>query len=344
MRVLVIDVNMKSEGAAGRKSQLTRAGRYVASLATRGAIATAVLLVGAAAVEAQVLTPCTTNCAQVTVGEATGGPGGSVTIPVSFAQGPDDGQPDEGNDNVAAIAFTIGIPGEGSGVPLTFAAADCADANADGLPDAVTVSSAIRDNFRVVVENTECSEGTCGCAANRTRCLCPGDGQTADNFVNVVVFGPKDLPATGPVTINPLPSGELFRLKLQIAQGFTDVVIPLRIFSQIDDPEQVTKPQFAANLSIGDQAAIDQTAAANASRVAFDPGSVTVTGPLTVCTGDCDDDDAVEINELITGVNIALGTMPRSACEIFDKSQDGTVAIDELVAGVNNSLNGCPGP
>ena len=49
----------------------------------------------------------------------------------------------------------------------------------------------------------------------------------------------------------------------------------------------------------------------------------------------------VTINELITGVNIALGSQPPSACPIFDANSNGQVEINELIAGVNNALNGC---
>jgi len=62
------------------------------------------------------------------------------------------------------------------------------------------------------------------------------------------------------------------------------------------------------------------------------------------CTGDCNRDDAVSINELITGVNIALGALPVSACAPFQNAA-GMVDIARLIAGVNSALNGCaPGP
>ena len=60
------------------------------------------------------------------------------------------------------------------------------------------------------------------------------------------------------------------------------------------------------------------------------------------CAGDCNGDGEVAINELITGVNIALGSQQVSACPSFDVSGDGAVAINELISGVNNALNGCP--
>ncbi len=72
---------------------------------------------------------------------------------------------------------------------------------------------------------------------------------------------------------------------------------------------------------------------------------VGVSAPLAIhaqCTGDCNGDNEVAINELITGVNIALGNSDVSACPEFDVNDDGEVTINELIAAVNNALNGCP--
>ena len=61
----------------------------------------------------------------------------------------------------------------------------------------------------------------------------------------------------------------------------------------------------------------------------------------TTCVGDCNRDGAVAINELITGVNISLGSRPISDCPAFDSNDNGQVAISELIRAVNNSLDGC---
>ena len=68
----------------------------------------------------------------------------------------------------------------------------------------------------------------------------------------------------------------------------------------------------------------------------------TGTPPVPACVGDCNGDGTVAINELITGVNIALGSLPVSACEAIDANGNGEVAINELIAAVNNALSGCP--
>jgi hypothetical protein len=66
--------------------------------------------------------------------------------------------------------------------------------------------------------------------------------------------------------------------------------------------------------------------------------ATTTGGPS--CTGDCDGDGMVAINELTLGVNLALGMQPEPPCTAF-ASADGVVDIAQLVKGVNNALNGC---
>jgi len=70
--------------------------------------------------------------------------------------------------------------------------------------------------------------------------------------------------------------------------------------------------------------------------------------PSAACTGDCDGDGEVTINEVVLGVNIALDNTPVGACAQFDADGDGTVAINELIASVGDVLAGCaaatPGP
>jgi hypothetical protein len=82
-------------------------------------------------------------------------------------------------------------------------------------------------------------------------------------------------------------------------------------------------------------------------RIGLAIGAVTLFGLVasasaqTPCVGDCNGDGMVSINELILGVNIALGLQPPSACPAFQNAQ-GVVDIAQLIKGVNNALNGCP--
>jgi len=270
--------------------------------------------------------PCSGSCAKIMAPTVSGAKGQTVNIPLEFDQGPNDGQDGQGFDEVAAIALTLGVPGSGGTAPLSF---DCTSGNLN--PDAVTVDPGIANDFTVVIENAQCT--------NRNRCLCADTtaGQTVDNFVNVVVYGPKNLPAQGPVNIPKLPaSGNIATLKMRIAQD-APASIPLHVFSALDQ----TKPTFAANLSIGDPAACDVSANAQTgnSNVTFVDGVVNVGGG---CVGDCNGSGDVQINELVIGVNIALGIQDISVCRAFDANGNGSVEINELVLGVNNALNGCP--
>jgi hypothetical protein len=285
------------------------------------------------------------DCAQVIVGNATGGAGATVTIPVTFQQGPNDNNPG-GIDEIAAIALSLGIPGTENGTPLTLG--DCT-LNSDGLPAAVTPDPSI-SNFKVVVENASCANG-------RTHCLCPdpGSGISPDDFINVVIYGPNPLPApgSGPVDIPTLPTGpqQLLTISLTIGAGASGT-IPLHVFNQTD----VQHPTFTALLSVGDKLAVDQTcgpatppcAAANAvSLVAITDGSIAVSPGATPtpatppCAGDCNGDHSVDVTEIIKLVNIALGTTSISACTAGDINGDMMIDVTEIIKAVNNALNGC---
>lgn len=62
----------------------------------------------------------------------------------------------------------------------------------------------------------------------------------------------------------------------------------------------------------------------------------------SVCVGDCNDDAQVEIGELVTSVNIALGRTPLDQCFFVDANDNGAADVSELTGAVNRLLNGCP--
>jgi hypothetical protein len=61
---------------------------------------------------------------------------------------------------------------------------------------------------------------------------------------------------------------------------------------------------------------------------------------MAVCVGDCNGTGSVTINELILGVNIALGLRPITDCPAFDTDFSGSVSVAELIAAVNVALRG----
>lgn len=71
-----------------------------------------------------------------------------------------------------------------------------------------------------------------------------------------------------------------------------------------------------------------------------EPTPTPTAGPGS-CIGDCDGSGSVAVNELVRGVNIALGRDPIGACEALDVDGDGKVTVSELVMSVNAAVHGC---
>jgi hypothetical protein len=59
------------------------------------------------------------------------------------------------------------------------------------------------------------------------------------------------------------------------------------------------------------------------------------------CPGDCSGDGVVSVAELLTGVNIALGSTALESCPSFDRDGDGDVGVAELLTAVNAVLGEC---
>ena len=62
------------------------------------------------------------------------------------------------------------------------------------------------------------------------------------------------------------------------------------------------------------------------------------------CTGDCGNISKVTVTNIVTMVDIALGTAQLSACTAGDASGDGHITVDEILQAVNNALNNGCGP
>ena len=66
-----------------------------------------------------------------------------------------------------------------------------------------------------------------------------------------------------------------------------------------------------------------------------------------LCVGDCNRDGEVTVDELITGVNMALGTISPRSCDAFCVPSCtggpgfGPVTVDCIIRGVSNALDGC---
>jgi hypothetical protein len=75
-------------------------------------------------------------------------------------------------------------------------------------------------------------------------------------------------------------------------------------------------------------------------------GVQTPTAPATPasCVGDCNGDNAVQINELILGITVLLGDASVSACPAIDCGEPLGLVINCAIVAVGNALNGCSLP
>jgi cysteine-rich repeat protein len=64
--------------------------------------------------------------------------------------------------------------------------------------------------------------------------------------------------------------------------------------------------------------------------------------PAAAVIGDCNGSGEVEINDLITAINVSLGDTPLEACRGVDSNGDGIVAVDEVVVAVLYGLGSLP--
>jgi len=69
-------------------------------------------------------------------------------------------------------------------------------------------------------------------------------------------------------------------------------------------------------------------------------GTLHVTVTSAVCAGDCDGSGTVDVTDIITMVNIALGAAPVNGCAAGDVSGDGVIDVAEIIVAVNHALNG----
>jgi hypothetical protein len=63
---------------------------------------------------------------------------------------------------------------------------------------------------------------------------------------------------------------------------------------------------------------------------------------VETCPGDCGGDGQVTVDEILTMVNIALGSANMTMCTVGDATHDGHITVDEILTAVNNALQGCP--
>ena len=322
-----------------------------------------VLVASGAAAQLQ---PCPdeSHCFRIAVGSPPDPTfrGGIVDIPIDVRPAQGDGVAG-GPDEISAVSLTLSIPG--------LELADCSAPDQNGLNPSFSVPSAVADQFLVFIDNTSCG--------GRGRCLCPGKGEARDDFINIAVSGPRDIhqtviptlaegellrvtlrvrddaaddlrlhvftetddPKTTPkpefsgyVTLGDNQAVDVTAdrkanvSRVQVVDG--EVVVSGDITPTVAPPTE--GPTGSPTAATGDTPTVTPTAEATESPVVTPP---------TGCPGDCDGNGVVSIDELIRGVDVALGRVPPDECTAADEDGDGTVAIDELVRAVNAAMSRC---
>jgi photosystem II stability/assembly factor-like uncharacterized protein len=72
-----------------------------------------------------------------------------------------------------------------------------------------------------------------------------------------------------------------------------------------------------------------------------DGGGVFSIEQVSTCGGDCNADGGATIDELVTLVNVALGTTSVVECGSGDTDGDGKISVDEIITAVDVVLDGC---
>lgn len=71
------------------------------------------------------------------------------------------------------------------------------------------------------------------------------------------------------------------------------------------------------------------------------PTATATTTPTPSCIGDCGGTGEVTVDDILKGVNIALGGAGVDTCPAFDPDHSGTVTVEDIVVGVNNAVHAC---
>jgi len=104
---------------------------------------------------------------------------------------------------------------------------------------------------------------------------------------------------------------------------------------------------YVTNFQSGSVSVIDTSTNTVAATLAVGAGPngvaiAMVTNGCLPCVGECDGQNGVTSDELLTGVQIALGGSVVNTCAAFDANRDHAVTVDEIITAVNNALTGCP--
>lgn len=183
-------------------------------------------------------------------------------------------------------------------------------------------------------------------------------GVATDSVVVNVVRSPEELPTPAPalrVAPASVSLGQFTGAQLRV--GSSDPSRPLRWLADADanwvrlsatsgdTPATIGVSARVSGLPIGEhRTAIVLTSPDIPGFSVAVKVRLAVTTAGEVCAGDCDGSGSVTVDEMISGIRIALGAAAITACPKFDAGKDGQVTVDELVTAVANALTGCSTP
>jgi hypothetical protein len=150
---------------------------------------------------------------------------------------------------------------------------------------------------------------------------------------------------SGTATVTPTATPSLTLVPTATVTPFPSSTPSLTVISTATPIDTATAsasatPTVTLTPAATDTAVPTDTASATATASATDTPSP-VSTVLPACAGDCNGNRTVTVDELIVGVNMALGNTSADTCPAFDRNGDHTVSISELVAAVNAAQSGC---
>jgi CSLREA domain-containing protein len=243
------------------------------------------------------------------------------------------------------LSTAVGNPGD----QVTFAAilrtagADIVDAQNDITFDPITVPIlALSANVPDCTTNPDIEKPSLFQFLPRD---CTGSACTG---VRAYIF-PLIPPPPPPTPIPSIPGGAtLYTCRVHISPDATPGAYPLVISKVILDNAQGTPIPDASGTN-GAIIVSASTASPTATPTPTDTPTPIQTATATptlkptaiACTGDCNGDREVTVDEVITMVNNALDGVVTADCAAADPNTDGEVTIDEILTAVNNLLDGC---
>jgi hypothetical protein len=253
----------------------------------------------------------------ITIGSTIGAAGAQVTVPISLTK--------NGANivTIAPLAYTfdpnvltfggcLKAPGVSSGKAVNAA-----------MPSAGRITVVVSGDLVVLPDGdiVDCSFTiAAGAAAGSVAVTFESAAMADDQFNDYDATGTSGAVTVGDGTLTPTPTIE---------------PNPSPTFS----PERSQTPSPTSTATPTDT----ETPAVTATTTPTVAVVLTPTRTPASCLGDCNGDKQVTVNELITMVNIALGTAQLPTCSAGDTNGDATITVNEIIGAVNNALNSCPG-